>query len=160
MLSLYDILLSGVLVKCSCCRPNAQCKRYFMLIGSIMWQVLSWSCTCWLYLQLTLLMGCYVLSLDQWKCNSSLVKDTLLDHALSSFCLGQQSSFPSKIGQVANHYGVNKSTLWRQLYGICSNREAHKASQLLTVSEEEALVHFVLVMGVCFLPLSHTVLQE
>ena len=105
-------------------------------------------------------MGCYVLSLDQWKCNSSLVKDTLLDHALSSFCLGQQSSFPSKIGQVANHYGVNKSTLWRQLYGICSNREAHKASQLLTVSEEEALVHFVLVMGVCFLPLSHTVLQE
>ena len=36
----------------------------------------------------------------------------------------------------------------------------HKASQLLTVTEEDALVHLAQVMGACFLLLLHTLLWE
>lgn len=105
-------------------------------------------------------MGRYALSLDQRKRNSSLVKDTLLHRALDTFRDGQQSSLPPKLCQVADHYGVHKSTLWRRIHGGRSNKEAHEASQLLTVTEEDALVRLAQVMGARFLPLSHTLLRE
>ena len=103
-------------------------------------------------------MGRYALSLNQWRHNPCLAKETTLCHALDAFHAGQHSSIPSTAGQVAGQFGISKITLWQQVHSGHSNKEAHKAFQLLMPIEEDVLIHLAWTLAVWLLLLSHALL--